>query len=162
MATALSARATNVLRGAGLFTAVLALVAGILGMHVITVTHAEHSALAAPAVSVQGIPASGDGHAAGHNAGHSAGQAAAHVLPEAPDGGITAAARCTELGCCTGMQASAGSCIPSAKSASLAAPLPGTVVTGWNPGSGRLTAGGPQWSYQPGSPSPGDFGISRT
>lgn len=53
------------------------------------------------------------------------------------------------------------SCTPAAKSASLEAPLPGTGFAVATPPSGEpITAS--QWSYLPGSPSPGDLCISRT
>jgi hypothetical protein len=60
------------------------------------------------------------------------------------------------------MPTMASSCTPSAKTGSLAAPLPGTTVFGTAPATrvtGALLSG---YSYLPGGPSPGELSISRT
>ncbi|HSN35505.1 MAG TPA: hypothetical protein VLT34_04085 [Arthrobacter sp.] len=143
------------LHRAGLFTAILALIAGIFGMHVMTATHAMHSpATAAPAVSVHhGLSSSDHGI---HPPGLSA--------PELPAAQDEAGARtgCTDLDHCTSMQSMSAGCTPSAKTGSLAAPLPGTGIIARNTNAATLTPGSAQWTYLPGSPSPGELCISRT
>lgn len=128
--------ASAFLRRAGLLTALLALIAGIFGMHVMTATHAMHASATAS------VPASA--------------QDGSQYDPAA------ATAQCTESDDCTSMQSMSGSCIPSAKTGSLDAPLPGTVIIAWNTNSGHPSAMGTRWSYLPGSPSPGELSISRT
>lgn len=56
----------------------------------------------------------------------------------------------------------AGSCIPSVKTGSLSAPHPGAAGFGIISHAGAAGAAGGGWSYQPGSPSPGELSISRT
>jgi hypothetical protein len=83
-------------------------------------------------------------------------------VPEAQGDEGTPIAQCTESGTCTGMQSMNGSCTPSAKTGSLAAPLPGAGIISRNMATGTLIAISAQWSFRPGSPSPGDLCISRT
>ncbi|MEO5318868.1 hypothetical protein PV761_09840 [Arthrobacter sp. CC3] len=150
-------QAPGFLRRAGLVAAVLAIIAGIFGMHVLTGTHAMHSpASATPAADAHTTEASPDhtGHPAesGTVPDHaSAGQNMAGVAVE----------QCSESGDCTSMQAMTTACTPSAKTASMAAPPPGTNVLGNsnNTAAGAVTG---QWSYLPGSPSPCELSISRT
>lgn len=149
------ARAIALLRRAGLFAAVVALIAGIFGMHVMTATHALHSP--ATAVSAHQGPAP-----AGHTGGHAPGPASFPAMPEAQGDDGAAKAQCTESGSCTGMQSMTGSCTPSVKTGSLAAPLPGTGIISTNMTTGALIAISAQWSYRPDCPSPGDLCISRT
>ena len=66
------ATAIAFLRRAGLLTAVLALIAGIFGMHVMTATHAAHSpATAAATVSAHHDSSPAGGHAGEHPPGPS-------------------------------------------------------------------------------------------
>lgn len=146
------------LHRAGLFAAVLALIAGIFGMHVMTATHALHS----PATAAATVSAHHESSPAGHTGEHAPGPASAPAMPAAQGDESTTAAQCTESGSCTGMQSMTGSCTPSAKTGSLAAPLPGTGIIGRNINTGTLTTISAQLSYRPGSPSPGDLCISRT
>lgn len=153
-----SARAIAFLRRAGLLTAVLALIAGIFGMHVMTATHAAHSQTL-PAATVSAHHGSSP---AGHTGEHAAGPAAAAAMPAAQADESTRTAQCTESGSCTSVHSMTDPCTPSAKAGSLAAPLPGTVIVSRNMTTGTLSAFSAQWSYRPGSPSPGDLCISRT
>jgi hypothetical protein len=145
------------LRGSGLFAAVLAIIAGIFGMHVLTGNHAMHS------------PPSATGAASSHHSGVSGERATHHADSlEVPDAGAAGhdglqamTDHCPGSGACSGMQAMTGSCIPSAKTASLAAPPPGTFVRGIS--NSTVTARDDlQWTFIPGSPSPGELSISRT
>lgn len=148
--------AMTFLRRAGLFGAVLALIAGIFGMHVLTTTHALHpSAMAA---------AAGSAHHVSSGAGHTEHLAASSTpqMPTGQTGSAQDAVQCSDSGNCTSMHAMTAACIPSAKSGSLAAPLPGTWVIARTTIAGALTDTGAGWSYLPGSPSPGELCISRT
>jgi hypothetical protein len=149
--------AIALLRRAGLFTAVLALIAGIFGMHVMTATHAMHS----PATAAATVSAHHHSSPAGRTGEHAPGPASAPAMLAAQGDESTRTAQCTESGSCTGMQAMTGSCTPSAKTGSLAAPLPGAGIIGRNI-TGTLIAISAQWSYRPGSASPGELCISRT
>ena len=151
-------RAAAFLRRAGLVTAVLVIIAGIFGMHVMTATHAMHSAASATAAAdAHTTEASPDhtGHPAepGTVADHaSAGQGMAGVAGE----------QCSESGDCPSMQAMTVACTPSAKTASMAAPPPGTLVLEISNNAAAAGAVNGQWSYLPGSPSPCELSISRT
>ena len=153
-----SARAIAFLRRAGLVTAVLALIAGIFGMHVMTATHAVHS----PTTPAATVSAQHGSSPAGHAGEHVAGPAAGAAMPAAQGDESTRTAQCTESGSCTDVQSMTGPCTPSAKAGSLAAPLPGTGIISRTMTTGTLSAISAQWSYRPGSPSPGDLCISRT
>lgn len=156
-----SATATAFLRRAGGLAAILAVIAGILGMHVIAGNHSAHSAAATTvALTNAGSPADdapthqGPGAHPSHSAPahHAADPAGAAVEP--------CSGSCTSG--CPSAQTTTVSCTPSAQSGSLNAPLPGTTVFGAVPGSGPLDALLRAYSYLPGSPSPGELSISRT
>ncbi|MBT2549659.1 hypothetical protein [Arthrobacter sp. ISL-65] len=145
---------------AGGLAAVLAVVAGILGMHVITGNHSVHSMSAMSAGTAGTLQAMHtDSAAEGHSDHLASGTQAVQTAPGHELAGGSVDPCC---GSCTGVQAVTVSCTPSAKSGSLAAPLPGTTVFGAIPGAAAPgpVAGG--YSYLPGSPSPGDLCISRT
>lgn len=153
-------RAVAFLCRAGLVAAVLALIAGIFGMHIMTGTHSMHSPAAtqaATAVTAHG-PSSGDNHMGQHATGPSSARVAAGVQEAAG----TSAGQCSEAGGCTSMQAMTAACTPSAKTGSLAAPQPGTGMISVNINTGALSTITDRWSYLPGSPSPGELCISRT
>ncbi|MFB9651907.1 hypothetical protein ACIQH9_21140 [Pseudarthrobacter oxydans] len=148
--------AMTFLRRAGLLGAVLALIAGIFGMHVLTTSHALHSSAMAAAA--------GSAHHESSGAGHTEHLPAVSTpdMPEAQGGSALDAVQCSDSGNCTSMHAMTAACTPSAKSGSLAAPLPGTWVIARSSITGALTDTGAAWSYRPGSPSPGELCISRT
>lgn len=152
------APAITFLRHAGLFAAVMALIAGIIGMHVMTDAHAMHSP-ATPAGSVSAVHGPSP---AGHTTEHLTGPSSAPEMPTAPDEARARTAQCTVSHNCTSMQSMTAACIPSAKTGSLAAPLPGTAIIAWSTSTGTSSAIGAVWSYLPGSPSPGELCISRT
>jgi hypothetical protein len=146
------------LRRAGGFAAVLAVIAGILGMHVMTGNHSMHSPAAMTAATAGAVHAESpaDSHSGYYQASgtHSTHQASGQDLAVASSG------PCSDG--CTGMQTMTTSCTPSAKTGSLTAPLPGTTVFGAVP-AGLLSGGLPGvYSYLPGGPSPGELSISRT
>ncbi|TQJ38131.1 hypothetical protein FBY33_0123 [Arthrobacter sp. SLBN-112] len=149
--------AITFLRRAGLFGAVLALIAGIFGMHVMTTTHALHS----PSMAA----AAGSAHHEAPVGGHTGGHLPVSLAPDLPGFQTVSgpdASHCPDSGNCTSMQAMSASCTPSAKSGSLAAPLPGTWVAARSTNTASPTDTSAGWSYLPGSPSPGELCISRT
>lgn len=148
--------AMTFLRRAGLLGVVLALMAGIFGMHVLTTSHALHSSAMAAAAGSADHESSGTGDAEHHLAASTAGMAGGQA------GSAMDAVQCSDSGNCTSMHAMTAACTPSAKSGSLAAPLPGTCVIARSSITEALTDTGAAWSYRPGSPSPGELCISRT
>ncbi|MFJ4262303.1 hypothetical protein ACIPYU_07655 [Paenarthrobacter nicotinovorans] len=150
-------RANTFLR-AGLLAMVLALIAGVLGMHVImSGTHTMHQTFAAGtaagATAVVNDTGAGD-HAATAHPGHSLFVPAGTSPAPQP--------QCSCSGNCTNEHVMAGACIPSAATGSLAAPLPDSAAA--VPASLHSLAVQPMtaWSYLPNSPTPGDLSISRT
>lgn len=154
--TAISARrATAFLRRAALLAGLLAIVAGILGMHIMTGTHA--------------MPAPGTGHETGSlhampasdNPDHIADITAVPAV-SAPQS-VTHSPRpsCADAGGCTMMSAMDWSCIPSPGNTTLAAPPPGitTLQSGGRTNAATLSS---RYAYLPASPSPGQLSISRT
>lgn len=154
--TAISARRARafLLRGT-LLAGLLAIIVGILGMHIMTGT--------------RDMPAAATGHeteaphamqASGHP-GHVADITNVQGVSAAP--GITHAPRpsCADTGGCTMMSAMGGDCVPSPGTTTLAAPPPGTTALA---SSGGPITGAPAIGYGfiPRSPSPGQLSISRT
>ncbi|MDR6790894.1 hypothetical protein J2X12_000679 [Pseudarthrobacter oxydans] len=159
---------------AGLLAAVMAIVAGIFGMHVMTADHSSHAAHAGAAV------AAGDaavGHApAGHTAAehaavdHSAGHTAvehsdagpAAVLADAVGAAgvaFTASESCSAG--CPDVREGGASCTPLAKTESLAAvPPPANPTALLAPASGAHETTG--YCFVPPSKTPCELSISRT
>lgn len=139
----------------------LALMAGILGMHIMSLAPmdsqgapsaaGDHGAvhILAPAEDPGQVGHPGSSAASGHD--HTGSQQPAPQLDET----------CSGDHGCAGMHTMDASCTPAAKSASLEAPMPGTGVTVVNPPAHApfQTAA---LSHRPLSPSPGDLCISRT
>ncbi|HSN36503.1 MAG TPA: hypothetical protein VLT34_09160 [Arthrobacter sp.] len=146
------------LRRAGLFTAVLALIGGIFGMHVMTASHAMHS----PATAAATVSAHHDSSPAGHAGEHPPGPSFAPGMTAAQDEVGARTVQCADSNDCTSMQSMTAACTPSAKTGSLAAPLPGTGIIASHTDAGTQSTISARWSYLPGSPSPGELCISRT
>ncbi|MGX5714942.1 hypothetical protein [Arthrobacter sp. MAHUQ-56] len=150
---------SSFLRRLSLVPLLLAIIAGIFGMHVLAGHHVQHgSAAAGPAI------AAAPEHAAPVDAhgthGHSpAATPAAPAEPDAP-AQLAASTACVS-GHCAAMNAAPAVCIPSAAAGSLAVPPPGTSP---QPYSFRAAAAGGagSYSYLPGTPTPADLCISRT
>jgi hypothetical protein len=150
------------LRAAWLLAATLAVIAGLLGMHVLTAGHASHGPVA-QGMDTHGAaaPAAPTGAAAvvhsavGDHPGH-AGHAAA---PASTDPPALAPGTCGSS--CPGAQESGAPCVPS---------VPGGPVTVLPPQATLAVlpllpaAGNPgsSYGYLPPSPSPCDLSISRT
>lgn len=165
---------TLLLRGA-LVAGVLAIIAGILGMHVLTANHAAHGTHTAAVeaagalvaeVHATGMHAAGAAHAAGAHPrtahaehGHTE---AAQVEAGQADQDHEAPAGATSCGgSCQSMQESGTACIPSAQAGILALFPPhqtGTVFHAFAARSGP----GAAYAYTPPSPTPCDLSISRT
>lgn len=137
---------------AGLLAAVLAIVAGIFGMHVMTAhsSHAGHAAVGHlaghPAVEHPAVE-QGSGQAHGAAAGYQAASAT-----------FSAAESCSSG--CPGAQEAGAPCIPLAKTASLAVVPPQAGTAG--PAPTAIARGAVGYSYIPASPTPCDLSISRT
>lgn len=156
MPAATAARPVTLLRGTLLLAGLVAVVLGLLGMHVLAGSHAMH-AQAAPS-----------GRTATSTGLHSEGQMhSAHAEPSvtpasATTGGTEVPPSCVcEDGCAEEPAVHAG-CTPSPAGASLSAPQPGgTFLDG-----GSLTATRADrpagYAYLPGTPTPCDLSISRT
>ena len=152
--TAARSIASMFLRRAGLFSLVLALIAGIFGMHVMNGHHIMHG----PASAMTVAESAGHSHPAG-GAAHGVTAGAAHAAAGVE---ISAAPGCPD-GDCSGTQAMTVSCTPSGKTDTLAVPVPGTAAVG-----AALVRAGPagqvsgRSAYRPDTPSPCELSISRT
>ncbi|MGY4541874.1 hypothetical protein ACVWY0_001787 [Arthrobacter sp. UYNi723] len=158
----MAATASNPFRAlllrAGLLTGLLAVIAGIFGMHIMSGAHTMPAAASAgtdmPLTQIQGSHAD-----RGDHGDHAAAQSPTTDAPAAAASGTASA--CAADGNCPAMSAMDVVCVLSPASPSLSAPLPGTTpfpaldVTG-----GALVT--TSYSYLPGSPSPDDLCISRT
>ncbi|WP_311380625.1 hypothetical protein [Arthrobacter sp. ISL-69] len=157
MTAASRRRITAFLLRAGFLTAALAIMAGILGMHIMTGAH--HMAAA------HTIPVAGTGHAAaqvhtspaGHS-GHGTEPVSAGTVPAVTATGLSP---CSPAGACPEMSATGAACVLSPGNTALSAPLPGTAPYAL-PDFGGAAAAGTNYSYSPDSPSPGELCISRT
>ncbi|WP_431230712.1 hypothetical protein [Paenarthrobacter nicotinovorans] len=153
--------ASAFLHRVGLLAGILAVVAGILGMHVLTGGHSMHSpaaitaAASTPTVHTESVAAHGhpDHDAADTSSPHRAG--VHHAANPSMD-------ECSCSDSCAGMQTMTMSCTPSAKTGSLSVPLPGTAVFGIVSDARAPGAVPGSYSFLPGSPSPGQLSISRT
>lgn len=151
--------APALLRRTGLLAGILAVLAGILGMHVLTGTHSMHSpaALTAAASGATGA-AAGHGHAA-HGA---AATSPTHVASGGHDVASISVEPCSCSDSCASTHTMTVSCTPSGKTGSLSVPLPGTAVFDVASNARAPGALPATYSYLPGSPSPGELSISRT
>jgi hypothetical protein len=154
--------ASAFLHRAGLLAGLLAVLAGILGMHVLTGTHSMHSpaalTAAAGTATVHTESAAADGHAE-----HGVANASpAHLSSGGHNAPSAFVEQCSCSDGCAGMPTMTVSCTPLGKTGSLSVPLPGTAVFGAISNArapGEVTG---FYSYFPGSPSPGELSISRT
>jgi hypothetical protein len=149
---------------AGLAVMVLAIIAGIFGMHVMTGNHGSHTNQAS-AVSVRNEAA---GHEAdGHEThGHSNGGDSTSG-PETgtnPDHSVAAAPVLDNSckGSCHSMQESGAACIPSAKAGSLTVFPPHKTGVSFNAGMDTLSGPAAAYAFTPSGPTPGELSISRT
>lgn len=138
---------------AWLFTGILAVIAGIFGMHVMSTGHSAHASARHAAVghTEPGHPAVGHsdpGHAdPGHPAGHAA---VGHSLPAESCGAA-----------CPSVHESGASCTPSATAGSLTV-LPPSGTAAVHPGPAAVHLQASDYSYIPPGPTPCELSISRT
>ena len=142
--TAASQVLASLLRRAALLAGVLAVIAGIFGMHVMTASHASHAGAGHTHASTAH---SSTAHASG--LGHPA--AGAVVVLSA--GGV-----CAET--CPGAEEAGASCVPSAAAGSFSVVAPPAPVMHQGPAGAAVTAAG--YSYLPSGPTPCELSISRT
>ena len=166
MPAATATRPVVLLRGALLLAGLLAVILGLLGMHVLVGSHGMHDqAASAPAHANQtpsaSAPAGQDttaqdsGHPAGHGTHNSTGRDSIQMPDEVPPS-------CVCQGGCAEKQTVHAGCTPSPAGASLSAPQPGsTFLEGesWTAVRADLPSG---YAYLPGTPTPRDLSISRT
>jgi hypothetical protein len=161
--TSLAGTTAAFLRRTSLLAALLAIVAGLLGMHVLAGSHGVHgTAVAAPASNSEVGEARTTAAATAHSDHTAPGGHVSHA--SAPGAEDTAAQppSCSCQGSCGEVSAAHASCVPAPGGASLTAPPPGTVpVAVPDLNASRLQAVA-AYAYLPGSPSPGDLSISRT
>jgi len=156
MSAATAARPVPLLRYALLLAGLLAVVLGLLGMHVLAGSHGMH-AQAAPSAST-----------ATSTVLHSDARVhAAHAEPSVTPGSVTIGGTevppsCICQGGCAEKPTVHAGCTPSPAGASLSAPQPGsTFLDGesWTAARADLPSG---YAYLPGTPTPRDLSISRT
>lgn len=166
MFTALLGQTPGFLRRAGIVAGLLALLAGIFGMHLMAGPHAMAASGAAPAAELRLVRTPAGSHT-GHDAGATLSAAVESPSPAAPH--PTASGResgCQEASCdgpgvCAEMSGMDPACIPLPGQASLAVPAPGTSIFGAVSPQGWRSAR-THCTHLPGTPSPGDLCISRT
>lgn len=152
-------------RGA-VFFGVLAVIAGIFGMHVMTGSHASHANAGHAVVGHTASPqmVAGDAHAAHSVAEHAAaaddgeGQPGGPARPGGDAAVVLAAGVCAET--CPGAEEPGASCVPSPNSGALAVIAPPSAAVK-QPRAWTATAGS-GYSYIPSSPTPCELSISRT
>lgn len=161
--------AAFLLRG-GSAAGILAILAGIFTMHVMTGNHIMHSHAAPQAAAAvahadtDADATAADGHGSHPYATHHGvlGTTAAAAVPEVPDALVTAPPSCSCSAECPGVRTMSAACVPSAKAGTLTAPDPpqGTLAfTNAAVPQGGLIAPS---AYVPACPSPGELSISRT
>jgi hypothetical protein len=177
-----AARPADPLRRAALLAALIALIAGFLGMHILSASHDLHAHASPPASITMStaahavdLNASGTGHPAGHS-GHSPAGTVPQTLdgPAAPETVLSATPRaaaggsshvppsCLCQGGCTDKPAAHAGCTPSPGGATLSAPQPGAVPLALHSWTAGLADRQPDYAYRPTTPTPRDLSISRT
>lgn len=144
------------LRRAAFLTGVLAIIVGILGMHVLTGIDGMPVPVAVAATDVHSVqqlqaqaPAASNGQNVPANASADPGK------DSAPAPGCSGSDRCTDVSTLHAV------CVPSPDSESLEAPLPGSTSLAV-PGSATASTSVRGYSYSPDSPSTEELCVSRT
>lgn len=157
MAAAPMRRPVAALTRAALLSAILALLAGLLGMHVVARAHASHwpSSSGTDAASNATDHAASSHPASGHaDSGHSG--------PAALDETPAPTSSCACAGDCGDQHGAHATCTPAPSGASLSAPPPGTTVLAEQLQTTPATAQVRPYSYLPPTPKPSELSISRT
>lgn len=162
----------SLLRRAWLLAGVLAVIAGIFGMHVMTASHASHAGAAhvpaahaavvhSGAVHSEVVHAGGNEHGAPHPTAAHSSTAHAGGLEHPAAGAVvvlSAGAVCADA--CPGAEEAGASCVPSASAGSFTVVAPPAPAIQQGPAGAAVTAAG--YSYVPSSPTPCELSISRT
>ena len=179
MAAAFMNYAAPALRRGFLLVGVLAIVAGFLGMHIMTGMHGAHAMTAVtssaeaagsssrPETGLASHPAAHAPHVGtmGHDSMATAATAATATSGPEQAGNTKAAepsASCMCQSSCTDPASMHSACVPSAAVTSLAAPPPGMAPASMHNPESHGDAAVRAYFYLPASPSPGDLSISRT
>lgn len=141
---------------AGFLTAALAIIAGIFGMHIMTGAHHMSAAHTMPAAAAQSTV-----HLDSLPASHSHPPGTSTDVATVTPATTGSSSSCAPAGSCPEMSAGGNACVLSPGNTSLTAPAPGTAPYAL-PDFGAASAASTNYSYSPGSPSPGDLCISRT
>lgn len=142
----------SLLRRAWLLAGVLAVIAGIFGMHVMTASHASHAGAAhVPAAHAHPTAHASTTQSAAHAGGLGHPAAGAVVV-------LSAGAVCADA--CPGAEEAGASCVPSASAGSFTVVAPPAPAIQQGPAGAAVTAAG--YSYVPSSPTPCELSISRT
>lgn len=136
MATSVIGSTQAFLRRSVLLLGVLAIIAGVFGMHLISGPHSMHSPAAATPASNLAVPAHSDSRTSHHHA--------------------AAPPSCVDQGGCTEMSAVHTACTPAPASASL------TAAFSLHDQSADACESVGAYSYVPAGPTPGGLSISRT
>ncbi|WP_024367261.1 hypothetical protein [Arthrobacter sp. TB 26] len=150
MTTASPAGPASSLHRAALLAGILAVIAGFLGMHILSGSHGMHS------------------HAAVAGSGGHAEQAAdpasapAHGQHPSHNAGPTTPPSCVCQGGCAEKPAAHVDCTPSPAGASLGAPQPGTTLLAIQSWTAAPAGRQAHYAFLPGTPTPRDLSISRT
>lgn len=176
MAAAFMSHAATALRRGFLLAGLLAVVAGFLGMHVMTGMHGAHAMTAvtssAEAAGSSSRPETGLApHPAAHalqerTMGHDS-LAPRPATPAGPDLTADSRAAAPAVSCvcqsnCADAASMHSACVPSAAMTSLAAPPPGMAPASMHNPDTHGDAAVRAYCCLPASPSPGDLSISRT
>lgn len=164
MPAATAARPAALLRRSLLLAAILAVILGFLGMHVLASSHGTHAPAAAGGA---GSHATEHGtHPARHHPDPPADARPAEHPAAAPafaaGGGTEVPPSCVCQDGCTEQPGAHVDCTPSQAGAALSAPQPGAAVVTARPHAAGHTGFLPRSTYFPGTPTPGDLSISRT
>ena len=144
----------SLLRRAALLAGVLAVIAGIFGMHVMTASHASHAGAGHTHASTAHASTthSSTAHASTtHSSGLGHPAAGAVVV-------LSAGAVCAET--CPGAEEAGASCVPSAAAGSFSVVAPPAPVMQQGPAGAAVVPAG--YSYLPSGPTPCELSISRT
>ena len=176
MAAAFMSHAATALRRGFLLVGLLAVVAGFLGMHIMTGMHGAHAMTAVTSsAEAAGSSSRPETNLAPHPAAHALQErtmghdslAPRPATPAGPDltAGSRAAAPAVSCICqsnCADAASMHSACVPSAAMTSLAAPPPGMAPASMHNPDTHGDAAVRAYCCLPASPSPGDLSISRT
>ena len=160
MPAATAARPVALLRYALVLAGLLAVVLGLLGMHVLAGSHGMHAQAASGSTATSTVShADAQVHAA--HAELSVTPASAPPA-SAPIGGTDAVPSCVCQGGCAEKPTVHAGCTPSPAGSSLSAPQPGSTFLGGGSWTAVQADRPADYAYLPGTPTPRDLSISRT